>query len=293
MFRSSNRDEWGFQLFVNGLLLIVLLMILIPLWRVIMTSLTPLDVYMRGGTPMFQWPWDWSFAAYGQMLTHPTFPRATLNSVIITICGTALALSLTVPLAYALSARTLPGRRIIISLILFTFLFHVGLIPVYLLVAKTLGWTNNILAVIVPPAVGVTNVLVMMRFFEGIPEEIKESARMDGANDLQVLWKIVLPLSKPILLTIGLFYAVHYWNEFFTPILYLNDQNLQPLPVLLRNILIGQNLSEYVDYDVSRAASIESLKSSAVLLTMLPMVLVYPWIQRYFTKGTLLGGVKE
>jgi putative aldouronate transport system permease protein len=100
-------------------------------------------------------------------------------------------------------------------------------------------------------------------------------------------------LSKPILLTIGLFYAVHYWNEFFTPILYLNDQNLQPLPVLLRNILIGQNFSEYVDYDVSRAASIESLKSSAVLLTMLPMVLVYPWIQRYFTKGTLLGGVKE
>ncbi|MBI5653748.1 MAG: carbohydrate ABC transporter permease [Chloroflexi bacterium] len=292
MFRSS-REDWGFQLLINGFLLIVLILILIPLWRVIMTSLTPLDVYMRGGTPAFQFPWDWSFAAYAQMLTHPTFPRATLNSIIITICGTTLSLALTVPLAYALSSRTLPGRKIIIALILFTFLFHVGLIPTYLLVAKTLGWTNNILAIIVPPAVGVTNVLVMMRFFEGIPEEIKESARIDGANDLQVLWQIVLPLSKPILLTIGLFYAVNYWNEFFTPILYLNDQNLQPLPVLLRNILIGQNFSEYVDYDVSRAASIESLKSSAVLLTMLPMVLVYPWIQRYFTKGTLLGGVKE
>jgi putative aldouronate transport system permease protein len=293
MFRSFRRDEIGFQLLINGFLLAVLLAIVIPLWRVIMTSLTPLDVYMRAGTPAFQWPWEWSFAAYEQMLTHPTFPRAALNSIIITLCGTALSLFLTVPLAYALSSRTLPGRRIIISLILFTFLFHVGLIPVYLLVAKTLGWINNILAIIVPPAVGVTNVLVMMRFFEGIPEEIKESARMDGANDLQVLLSIVLPLSKPILLTIGLFYAVHYWNEFFTPILYLNDQNLQPLPVLLRNILIGQNFSEYVDYDVSRAASIESLKASAVLLTMLPMVLVYPWIQRYFTKGTLLGGVKE
>jgi putative aldouronate transport system permease protein len=293
MFRLGHRDEWGFQLLVNGFLLLVLIIIVIPLWRVIMTSLTPLDVYMRGGTPMFQWPWEWSFAAYEQMLTHPVFPRATLNSVIITVCGTALSLFLTVPLAYSLSCRTLPGRRIIIALILFTFLFHVGLIPVYLLVAKTLGWTNNILAVIVPPAVGVTNTLVMMRFFEGIPEEIKESARIDGANDLQVLWQIVLPLSKPILLTIGLFYAVHYWNEFFTPILYLNDQKLQPLPVLLRNILIGQTFSEYVDYDVTRAASIESLKSAAVLLTMLPMVLVYPWIQRHFTKGTLLGGVKE
>ncbi|MCX7838451.1 MAG: carbohydrate ABC transporter permease [Anaerolineae bacterium] len=293
MFRLGHREEWGFQFIVNGFLLFVLIIIVIPLWRVIMTSLTPLDVYMRGGTPMWQWPWEWSFAAYEQMLTHPVFPRATLNSIIITVCGTALSLFLTVPLAYSLSCRTLPGRRIVIALILFVFLFHVGLIPVYLLVAKTLGWTNNMLAVIVPPAVGATNTLVMMRFFEGIPEEIKESARIDGANDLQVLWQIVLPLSKPILLTVGLFYAVHYWNEFFTPILYLNDQKLQPLPVLLRNILIGQTFSEYVDYDVTRAASIESLKAAAVLLTMLPMVLVYPWIQRYFTKGTLLGGVKE
>jgi putative aldouronate transport system permease protein len=268
-------------------------MILIPLWRVIMTSLTPLDVYMKGGVPFFQWPWDWSFGAYQQMLTHPSFPRATLNSFIITICGTTLSLTLTVLLAYALSAHTLPGRNIIIALILFTFLFQVGLIPVYLLVAKTLGWTNNILAIIVPPAVGVTNTLIMMRFFEGIPEEIKESARMDGANDMQVLWRIVLPLSKPILLTIGLYYAVHYWNEFFTPILYLNDQNLQPLPVLLRNILLGTSLAEYVEYDMSRVTSMESLKSAAVLLTMIPMILVYPWIQRYFTKGTLLGGVKE
>jgi putative aldouronate transport system permease protein len=293
MFRSIRKHEIKAQLFINGFLLLVLLLIVIPLWRVIMTSLTPLDVYMKGGTPLFQWPWEWSFAAYEQMLTHPTFPVATLNSFIITISGTALSLFLTVPLAYALSFRTLPGRRIIISLILFTFLFHVGLIPSYLLVAKTLGWTNNLLAVIVPPAIGVTNTLVMMRFFEGIPEEIKESARIDGANDAQILLKIVLPLSKPILLTIGLFYAVHYWNEFFTPMLYLNDQDLQPLPVLLRNILIGMNFSEYVDYDVSRSASIESLKSAAVLLTMLPMVAVYPWIQQHFTKGTLVGSVKE
>jgi len=293
MFKSFRRDELGFQLLINAFLLIVLLAIVIPLWRVIMTSFTPLDVYMKGGTPMFQLPWQWSLGAYEQLLTHPTFPRATLNSIIITLGGTALSLFLTIPLSYALSTRTLPGRRIIIALILFTFLFHVGLIPTYLLVAKTLGWSNNFLAVIVPPAVGVTNVLVMMRFFEGIPDEIKESARIDGANDLQVLWSIVLPLSKPIILTIGLFYAVYYWNEFFSPMLYLNDQNLQTLPVLLRSILIGQNFSEYVDVDVSQAASIESLKSAAVLLTMLPMVLVYPWIQRYFTKGTLLGGVKE
>lgn len=293
MFRIKDREEWGFQLIVNGFLLVVLLMIVIPLWRVVMTSFTSLEVFMRGGVPLFQWPWDWSFAAYEQMLTHPFFPRAALNSVIITVCGTAVSLALTVPLAYALSTRALPGRTIITALILFTFLFDVGLIPRYLLVAKTLGWINNILAIIIPPAVGVTNVLVMRNFFEGIPDEIKEAARIDGANDLQVLLRVILPLSKPILLTIGLFYAVYYWNEFFTPILYLNDSNLMPLPVLLRNILVGTSFSEYVDYDVTRAASIESLKAAAVLLTMLPMVALYPSIQRYFTKGTLVGGVKE
>lgn len=289
----KDRDEWAFQLIVNGFLLIVLLIIVIPLWRVIMTSVTSLDAFMRDGVAMFQWPWDWSFAAYEQMLTHPSFPRAALNSVIITVTGTAVSLVLTVPLAYALSTRTLPGRTAITAMILFTFLFHVGLIPNYLLIAKTLGWINNILSIVIPSAVGVTNVLVMRNFFEGIPEEIKEAARMDGANDLQVLLRVILPLSKPILLTIGLFYAVYYWNEFFTPILYLNDSKLLPLPVLLRNILVGTSFSEYVDYDVTRAASIESLKAAAVLLTMLPMVAVYPTIQRHFTKGTLLGGVKE
>jgi putative aldouronate transport system permease protein len=293
MFRSLNRSELGFQLVVNGFLLAILLIIVVPLWRVVMTSFTPLDVFMKGGVPFLQWPWDWSLGAYEQMLTHPTFPRATLNSIVITLCGTAISLFLTVPLAYALSSRTLPGRQVITALILFTFLFDVGLIPRYLLVAKTLGWIDNILAVVLPPAVGVTNTLVMRSFFQGIPEEIKESARIDGANDLQVLWRVVLPLSKPILLTIGLFYAVHYWNEFFTPMLYFNDSNLMPLPVLLRNILIGANFSEYVEYDVSRVASVESLKSAAVLLTMLPMIAVYPWIQRYFTKGTLVGSVKE
>ena len=293
MFRLNTRQEWGFQLLVNGFLLIFLIAIAIPLWRVLMASVTPLDVYTREGVPLLQWPWNWSLEGYKQMLGHSAFPRATLNSIIITISGVALSLTLTVPLAYALSTRTLPGRNIITSLILFTFLFHVGLIPVYLLVAKTLGWTNNMLAVIVPPAVSVYNTLVMKSFFEGLPEEIKEAARMDGANDLQVLFTIILPLSKPILLTIGLFYAVWYWNEFFTPILYLNDEKLMPLPVLLRNILIGSNFNEYVEYDAFSTASIESLKAAAVLLTMTPMVAVYPWIQRYFTKGTLLGSVKE
>ena len=140
--------------------------------------------------------------------------------------------------------------------------------------------------------VSVYNTIVMMSFFEGLPEGIKEAARLDGANELQVLWHIILPLSKPILLTIGLFYGVYFWNEFFTPMLYLNDSSLIPLPVLLRNILISASLNEYVDYNAFSSTPLESLKAAGVLITMIPMVIIYPWIQKYFTKGTLVGGVK-
>ena len=292
MFRMKARDEWGFQLLVNGFLLLVLLIIVVPVWRVLMTSVTPIEVFTRQGVPMVLAPWNWSAAAYRQLLGHQHFVRATLNSFIITLCGTGLALALTVPLSFALSTKTLPGRKLITWVILFTFLFHTGLIPVYLLVTR-LGWTNKLIAIIIPPAVSVYNTLVMRNFFEGIPEEIKEAARMDGANDMQVLFQVILPLSKPVLLTIGMFYAVWYWNEFFYPILYLNDAKLMPLPVLLRTILVSAGLNEYVEYDAFNSASIDSLKSAGVLLAMLPMLFVYPAIQRYFTRGAVLGAVKE
>ena len=212
--------------------------------------------------------------------------------MVITLMGTAISLFLTIPLAYGLSTRNLPGRKLIMTLVLFTYLFSPGLIPIYLLITG-MKLTNNYLAIILPPAVSVYNTLIMMSFFEGLPDDLKEAARLDGANELQVLWHVILPLSKPILLTIGLFYAVSFWNEFFTPILYLTDSDLMPLPVLLRNILISASFNEYVEYDAFSSSSLESLKAAGVLITMLPMLLIYPWIQRYFTKGTLVGGVKE
>ena len=292
MMRTKIHDDRGFQFLVNAFLLLVVILISVPLWRVLITSFTPIDTFTKEGVPFFMWPWEWSSAAYNQLLGQPAFLRATMNSLVITLSGTALSLVLTIPLAYALSTKTLPGRALITSLILITYMFHPGLVPNYLLVTK-LGLQNNILAIILPPAVSVYNTLVMKSFFDGIPEEIKEAARMDGANDLQVLWRIILPLSVPILLTIGMFYAVYFWNEFFTPILYLNDAKLQPLPVLLRNILSSTSVSEYVEYDAYSAASSDSIRAASVLLTMLPMLVVYPWIQRHFTKGTLIGAVKE
>lgn len=290
--RIGAQESRRFQYGIFALLILVAVIILVPFWRVIMTAVTPLDIFVREGIPFVLAPWKWDFVAFRQLLGHSAFPRATLNSVAITLMGTTLSLILTVPLAYALSHRNLPGRGFFMIMIIFTFLFHTGLVPVYLLVTQ-MNLHNNWLAIMLPPAVSVYNTLVMMSFFEGIPDEIKDAARIDGTNELQLLVRIIMPLSKPILLTIGLFYGVWFWNEFFTPILYINDSALQPLPVLLRNILISAGLNEYVEYNAFSQSSIESLKAAGVLLTMLPMVLVYPWIQRYFTKGTLTGGVKE
>jgi putative aldouronate transport system permease protein len=292
MLHSRTRDAAVFQIGLAVFLTLILLLILIPFWRVLVTAFIPLDIYTREGVPFFLPPTEWTIEAFKQLLGHSLFPRAIMNSVIITLSGTAISLFLTVPLAYGLSTRNLPGRKLIMTMILFTYLFSPGLIPVYLLITG-MKLTNNFLAVILPPAVSVYNTLVMMSFFEGLPEDLKEAARLDGANELQVLWRVILPLSKPILLTIGLFYAVYFWNEFFTPILYLKDTDLLPLPVLLRNILTSASFNEYVEYDAFSTSSLESLKAAGVLITMLPMLLVYPWIQRYFTKGTLVGGVKE
>jgi putative aldouronate transport system permease protein len=218
--------------------------------------------------------------------------RSLGNSVFIAVVGTTVNLLLTIPLAYALSIPTLPGRKLFIGFILFTFLFNPGLVPVYLVVTK-LGLRDSFAAVILPTAVSVYNTLVMKSFFEGLPEDLKEAARIDGASELQVLVKVILPLSRPIILTIGMFYAVAHWNEFFTPILYLDNAKLMPLPVLLRNILMSAGVNEYLEYDAFSSAPIEAIKAASVLLTMLPMVFLYPWIQRYFTKGTLSGAVKQ
>lgn len=285
-------DDTIFQILVNTFLVLLLIAVLIPLWKVLIMSVTPLNFLDVKAYGLWLDPWKWSFEAYKQLLSHPSFTRAASNSGIITIGGVIINMLLTVPFAYALSVEKLPGRKFFITMVMIPFLFNAGLIPVYLVVNK-LGLIDSWWAVILPGGINIYNLLVMKSFFEGLPEELKEAARLDGANEIQVLWTVILPLSKPILLTIGLFYAVAHWNEFFNAILYLNDAKLQPLTILLRNILLAANMNEYVEYDAFSSASVQSIKSASVFLTMLPMVAIYPWIQKYFTKGTLLGGVKS
>lgn len=280
-----------FYAIIDILLVFILLIVAIPIWSTITLSFRPNHFIGSNLEGMFLAPWKWSDAAYRALLGNRGFLIAFSNSLKILIFGVATALFFTVPMAYALSIKTLPGLRFFNILVLIPYLFSVGLIPTYLVVIKV-GLTNKLAAVFLPVAVSTYNLLIMKQFFEGIPEDLKESARIDGATELTILLRIVLPLSKPILLTIGLYYGVSFWNDFLHALIYLNDAELQPLPILLRNILLGSGMNEFLEVNAFGEASIQSIKAASVFLAAIPMILAYPFIQKFFTKGTLLGSIK-
>lgn len=176
-------------------------------------------------------------------------------------------------------------------IVIIPYVFNVGMIPAYLLV-RDIGLINHLPAVFLPGAISTYNCIIMRQFFVGIPGELKESARIDGCSEMQVLFRIVLPLSKAIVMTIGLYYGVAFWNDFFNAMLYLNDSYLNPLPILLRNILIGSGMNENLEVTAFANAPINAIKAASVFMSAIPMVIAYPFIQKYFTKGTLLGSVK-
>jgi putative aldouronate transport system permease protein len=285
------RSDMIFHAFIDGSLVVIFAILFIPVWSTITLSFRPNDFIGSALDGMFLAPWRWSTAAYKALLGHRAFLTAAFNSFRIFFEGVAAALFLTVPLAYALSIKTLPGRKFLYGLVILPYLFNVGLVPNYLLVTK-LGLVNTLAAIFLPGAISVYNTLIMKSFFEGIPEELKESARIDGASEFVVLLRIIMPLSKPILLTIGLYYGVHFWNDFFNAMLYINDSNLQPLPILLRNILLSSGMNEYVEVNAFGEAPIAAIKAASVFLAAIPMLVAYPFIQKYFVKGTMLGSVK-
>lgn len=269
----------------------ILLVLAIPLWSTITLSFRPatfIGTYIEG---MALPPWRWSFAAYEALLGNNGFILAFMNSFKIITQGVAVALLLTIPLAYGLSVKNLRGRKWITLFVIVPYVFNVGLVPTYILIAK-LKLVNHLSSIYLPMAIGTYNCLIMKSFFEGIPNELKESAHIDGCNDVQVLIRIILPLSKAIIMTIGLYYGVAFWNDYFHPMLYLNKDNLRPLPILLRNILMAAGMNEFVEASAFGEAPIEAIKAASVFMSAIPMIIVYPFIQKYFTKGTLLGSVK-
>jgi putative aldouronate transport system permease protein len=284
-------EDRVFYALIDIFLIVILILVAVPMWSTLTLSFRSNTFIGSNLEGMFLPPWKWSTAAYRALLGNSGFLTAFSNSIKIFALGITSALFLTIPLAYVLSVKTLPGRKFFNILILVPYLFNVGLIPTYLVVIR-LGLTNSLAAIFLPGAISTYNCLIMRGFFEGIPEELKESARIDGAAEWYVLLRIILPLSKPIIMTIGLYYGVSFWNDFFNAMLYINNNALQPLPILLRNILMASGMNEVVEVSAFGEAPVQAIKAASVFMAAIPMIIAYPFIQKYFTRGTLLGGVK-
>jgi putative aldouronate transport system permease protein len=238
------------------------------------------------------WPDHITFAAYRQVLSGGVVTRATVVSIFVTVVGTALSLLCTVTLAYALARPGVFGGKPVLVLVLFTFLFPPGIIPGYLVV-QNVGLLNSYWALILPVLVNAFNLVVMRGFFQGIPTELYEAARLDGAGDIRILVRIVLPLSKAVVAVVGLFYAVSYWNSFFNAILYLNDSAKWPVQAVLQQYVTqGAQLADASVAEQATRNAPHSVQMAVVVLALLPIVCVYPFIQRHFVKGVMTGAIK-
>lgn len=276
--------------FVNGAILFAFGAIcLIPFLNVLGTSLASSgEVAMRNFIII---PRDISFSAYKYVLSTPTVFRAMGVSVTVTFFGTIFSMMVTSTMAYALSRRYLKGRRVINFLVVFTMLFNGGMIPLFLVV-NGLGLIDSLYSLILPSTVNAYNLIIMRNFFSGIPDSLEEAARIDGANDFAIFWRIMLPLSKASLATISLFYAVGYWNIYQSAILYINRIELWPMQVLLRQIVLVASGSNFDVTAVDVVPPAQSVKMAVIMVATLPMLILYPFAQRYFVKGATLGSVK-
>ncbi|SDS93711.1 carbohydrate ABC transporter permease [Microlunatus soli] len=297
-YRNSQRPPWKekppiwLSAFKGVALVLVCLAVLYPFWNIIATSLaSEHEITEHGGLIPF-FPKAPTLAAYQTIFAGGTVTRAMLISIGITVIGTCLNVIFTASLAYALSRPIFAGR-FILTTVLLTMLFGAGIIPNFLLI-NALGLYDSLAALIVPGLISAFNFLVMRNFFQSIPGELLDSARVDGAGDVSIFVRIVMPLSKAVTAVVALFYAVGHWNAYFNALLYLQDQNKWPLPLVLRlYVLQGQPVGATGSNVVTDAIpSIQAIQMAVVVVALVPILLVYPFLQRYFTKGVLTGAIK-
>jgi len=277
---------------INGLILGILAFIcLYPFLNVLAYSVSGYNAVLSGKVTFY--PIDFNIEAYKQILGKTQIWQAMRATVIVTVAGTALSLTLTILAAFALSRKDLPGRSFFTTIILFTMYFSGGMIPTFLVV-KNVGLFDTLPALFIPQAINVFNFIVMRTFFKNIPESLEEAARIDGASYLKVLVKIILPLSVPIIATIGLFYAVNYWNTYFDALLYIQKPEYYTLQLRLKGLLFGEELnnSNANIEGIGTQVMTQSLKMATVAVSTMPILVIYPWLQKYFVKGVMIGSVK-
>ncbi|HIT75524.1 MAG TPA: carbohydrate ABC transporter permease [Candidatus Avipropionibacterium avicola] len=258
---------------------------------VISTSLAdPVQIGRGGGLVM--WPENPTLEAYRAIFSGGQVTRALWISAFVTIVGTFVSLLVTSMLAYALSRSQMIFNRLILMGVLLTMLFSAGMIPLYLTV-KGFGLLNSLWSLIIPVCVSAFNCIVMRQFFQNLPDDLTEAASIDGASEMRIFFSIILPLSKPIMAAIGLFYAVAYWNTFFSALLYINDQEKYPIQLVLRQYLIN---NQQVGVDIDLAGELPppqpALQMAILVVSLIPIACVYPFLQKHFTKGMLTGAVK-
>ncbi len=268
---------------INGLIFIIIcLIILVPIWKVLVDSFDLKTAY-----GMKFWPEKFGLDGYKLIFSNPTLFRAIKVSLITTVSGTLLALTLSTLGAYVLIQWDMPGRSFFANMLLFTMIFNGGMIPTYL-VLRQLHLTNTLWVVILFPALNVYNLVLMRNFFEGIPNSLYEAATLDGCSPMQTFLRIVLPMSKPALASIGLMYAVSYWNDYTHYKLYILDSNLYNFQMKLRGMVMGSELPT-----TSGGASENTVKNAAIIIVIIPFMILYPFLQKYFVKGVNIGAVKE
>ena len=280
------------DLIIGSILLVISVLVLFPLYDVLIVSL--------GAIPGSVWPKTINLSAYSYIIGHSGLIRAFLTSVGVVIVGTAVSLSLTTVTSYVLSRKYLPGRGVLMAFIVITMFFSGGLVPWYLVV-KNLGLINSYWSLILPSAMNAFYMIIMLTFFREFPVSLEESAKIDGANDWTILTRIVLPTSTPVLATIGLFYSVDRWNDWFTPMLFLTDPMKWPLQTFTQQLIINASYILQTTVGSAGASSVitgqmpvlpDSLKMAVIVIGMIPIMAVYPFLQKYFTKGVMIGSIK-
>ncbi|KWX88187.1 ABC transporter permease [Paenibacillus riograndensis] len=272
------------------LLAIITLITVLPFIHVVAGSFTTSAELAANKFVLF--PKVWSFEAYTFIFSTNTIIKSMGVSIGVTLIGTLFSMLITALMAYGLSRRDLDGRNVFNFLVVFTMLFHGGMIPTFLVV-KELGLIDSYAALILPSAISAFNMIILKNFFQNIPEGLEESAKIDGCNDFGILFRIVLPLSLPAIATISLFYAVTYWNTYMSAILYLDDSAKWPIQVLLRQIVV---LASGMDYSASLDATNpppdQTIKMAVIVVATLPILMIYPFLQKHFAKGAMLGSMK-
>ncbi|NLJ65022.1 MAG: carbohydrate ABC transporter permease [Christensenellaceae bacterium] len=287
VYRIKDRSPI-FTVIVYTVMFFVLLVCTLPFLYIIAMSFSSSDAILKGKVSLF--PVDFSVEAYRQIFAYPHFFRAYKNTILYTVCGTAISLVLMVLFAYPLSKTRLKGQKFVMKLVVFSMFFSGGMIPNYLLISS-LGLTGTVFAMILPFAINQFNLIILVNFFKSIPEELEEAARIDGLNYFGILIQILLPLSTAALATIGLYTAVFFWNDWFYGLIYLNSE-LFPVMLLLRNIVNGTTMVGEAGGVGDKASVAIAVKSAVILTSTLPIILLYPFLQKYFVKGMLVGAVK-